>query len=152
MSDLALYLTQTGYHQIPLTGNGVGLFQTGGSIDNQPISVLIDTGAASTVIDRSLAERFGWALTPLPQRGGGAGGASLPLYLVEGRSLKLGGLTAQAAALIAMDLTHVNQSLAMKGATPIEAILGIDVFNAHAAVIDYGSRSLFLKRRPEMAQ
>jgi hypothetical protein len=44
-----------------------------------------------------------------------------------------------------MDLTHVNQSLALKGESPVDVILGADVFEAHAAVIDYGSSSLFLK-------
>jgi hypothetical protein len=32
-----------------------------------------------------------------------------------------------------------------KGTTPVEAILGVDVFERHAAVIDYGSSSLSLK-------
>ncbi len=48
-------------------------------------------------------------------------------------------------ALLAMDLTHVNQSLALKGEAPVDVILGADVFEAQAAVIDYGSSSLFLK-------
>lgn len=44
-----------------------------------------------------------------------------------------------------MDLSHVNAALAMKGATPVEAVLGVDVFAGQKAVIDYGSSSLFLK-------
>jgi hypothetical protein len=48
-------------------------------------------------------------------------------------------------ALIAMDLTHVNQSLALKGEAPVDVILGADILEAHAAVIDYGTSSLFLK-------
>jgi hypothetical protein len=44
-----------------------------------------------------------------------------------------------------MDLAHVNQSLSLTGESPVDVILGADVFEAHAAVIDYGSLSLFLK-------
>jgi hypothetical protein len=44
-----------------------------------------------------------------------------------------------------MDLGHVNGAFARKGASPIDAILGVDAFDAHAAVIDYGSNSLFLR-------
>jgi hypothetical protein len=44
-----------------------------------------------------------------------------------------------------MDLSHVNQALALKGSTPVDAILGVDVLEAHSAVIDYGSSSLYLK-------
>jgi hypothetical protein len=44
-----------------------------------------------------------------------------------------------------MDMTHANEALALQGAGPVEAIMGLDVFEAHAAVIDYGSQSLFLR-------
>ena len=44
-----------------------------------------------------------------------------------------------------MDLTHVNQALALKGEAAVDVILGADVFEAQAAVIDYGSASLYLK-------
>ena len=44
-----------------------------------------------------------------------------------------------------MDLTHVNAALAQKGVAAVDVILGVDVFDAHAAVIDYGSGSLFLR-------
>jgi hypothetical protein len=43
-----------------------------------------------------------------------------------------------------MDLSHADAALAQGGAAPIEAILGVDVYEAQAAVIDYGSASLFL--------
>lgn len=46
-------------------------------------------------------------------------------------------------ALIAMDLSHVNQALALKG--QVDAIVGADVFEAQAAIIDYARCSLFLK-------
>ncbi len=45
---------------------------------------------------------------------------------------------------MAVDLTHANQALALKGQRPVGVILGSDVFNAHKAVIDYGTNSLFL--------
>lgn len=48
-------------------------------------------------------------------------------------------------AVVAMDLSHANEALAQKGVPPVEAILGLDVFDAHAAVIDYASHSLFLR-------
>ncbi|HEX2451210.1 MAG TPA: hypothetical protein VHJ69_08715 [Gemmatimonadales bacterium] len=42
-----------------------------------------------------------------------------------------------------MDLSHVNQALALKG--QVDAIVGADVFEAQAAIIDYARCSLFLK-------
>jgi hypothetical protein len=48
-------------------------------------------------------------------------------------------------ALYAMDLKHCNAALAQKGALPVQAILGVDTYEAHLAVIDYASSSLFLR-------
>jgi hypothetical protein len=44
-----------------------------------------------------------------------------------------------------MDLSHVNAALALKGSAQVDVILGVDVFERQAAVIDYASSSLFLK-------
>ena len=59
--------------------------------------------------------------------------------------LRLGDVVPSLATLLAMDLTHVNAALAQKGVAPCDVILGADVFDAHAAIIDYGSDSLFLR-------
>jgi hypothetical protein len=63
---------------------------------------------------------------------------------VRGGELRLGEVVPRPHALVAMDLSHADAALAQGGAAPIEAILGVDVYEAQAAVIDYGSASLFL--------
>ena len=45
--SLAAFLNQHGYLRIPLSRSGVGHFHTEGSLNGRPVSVLIDTGAAS---------------------------------------------------------------------------------------------------------
>jgi hypothetical protein len=105
----------------------------------------MDTGAASTVVSLARARELGLTLKKLEMKGGGAGGAQLELFQLTDATLSLGDVQPRYRALLAMDLTHVNQSLALKGESPVDVILGADVFEAHAAVIDYGSSSLFLK-------
>ena len=109
------------------------------------VRVHVDTGAASTVVSLSLAQELGLRLTPLGRMGGGAGGAQLEIFQRPDTGLRLSDAIPRPRALYAMDLSHVNPALALKGTTPVEAILGVDVFERHAAVIDYGSSSLFLK-------
>lgn len=114
-------------------------------MSGRPVAVLIDTGAASTVVSLALAWELGLTHTKLEMKGGGAGGAQLDIFHLADATLSLGDLQPRCRALLAMDLAHVNQSLALKGEPPIDVILGADVFEAQAAVIDYGSSSLFLK-------
>ena len=71
---------------------------------------------------------------------------------MRGAELRLGEIVPRAEVLVAMDLSHADAALAQQGAGPIEAILGVDVYEAQAAVIDYGSSSLFLREVAEGAQ
>jgi hypothetical protein len=38
-----------------------------------------------------------------------------------------------------------NAALKQKGVGAVDVVLGVDVFDVHEAVIDYGSASLFLR-------
>jgi clan AA aspartic protease (TIGR02281 family) len=143
--SLAEFLEQNGYTRIRLTRSGVGHFHTDGTLDGRAVSVLVDTGAGSTVFSLEIARAMGLALTKLDMYGGGAGAAQLDVYRIQEASFRLGGVTPKTAALLALDLTHVNQAAALRGSGPIDAVLGADVLEAHSAVIDYGSSSLYLK-------
>jgi hypothetical protein len=117
-------------------------------LNGRSLSVLIDTGADNTIFNLDVAREIGVEATKLPVQGGGAGSASLDVYQLSRADFTLDGLRPTVKMMLAMDLSHVIQALAAKGSTtPVDAILGIDVLDAHSAVIDYGSDSLFLKIR-----
>jgi hypothetical protein len=144
MTALASLLAAANFQRVPLVRTGVGHFEAAGTLNGTPIRVLIDTGAANTVLSLSLVRRLGLELVSLGQTGGGAGGSNMDVFEVRGAELRLGNVVPRPQALVAMDLSHADAALAQGGAAPIEAILGVDVYEAQAAVIDYGSASLFL--------
>ena len=139
------YLESAHYRQVQLRRNGVGHFEAGGTLNGHPVQVLIDTGAASTVVSLSRAREFGLECVTLGRLGGGAGGAALEVFDIRNATLRVGDVIPRLRQLLAMDLAHVNAALALRGTAPIDVILGVDVFDAQAAVIDYGSASLFLR-------
>ena len=142
---LAEFLEQNGYRRVPLSRSGIGHFHTDGTLNGRPMSVLVDTGAGSTVFSLDIARELGLTLTKLEMRGGGAGAAELDVYGIREARFRLGQIMPQITMLLAMDLTHVNQAAALRRSGPIDAVLGADVLEAHSAVIDYGSSSLYLK-------
>jgi hypothetical protein len=123
----------------------VGHFHAAGLLNSHSVAVLLDTGAASTIVNLALARKLGLTLQKLDRKGGGAGGTQLDIFQVTDATLLLGDVRPKYRALLAMDLVHVNQSLTLRGESPIDIVLGADVFEAQAAVIDYGSSSLFLR-------
>ena len=59
MSELADFLTARGYVRVPLRRSAVGHFHTDGTLNDHPVEVLVDTGAAVTVVAMSLVQALG---------------------------------------------------------------------------------------------
>ncbi len=145
MSELADFLASRGYFRVALTRSAVGHFHASGTLNGRPVEVLVDSGASATVVAMPVVAALGLRSERFGQDAGGAGGA-LEQFVVKGAVLQLGSFTPRLADVAGMDFAHVNASLQAHGATPVDVILGADAFDAHAAVIDYATRSLFLKR------
>ena len=142
---LPQFLARSGYVRVPLQRSEVGHFHARGRLRGRDVSVLVDTGASSTLVSLALARDLALALSLHPDKGGGAGGTEMDVFVVEDAHLELDQLAIRPRHLLAMDLSHANAALVASGAAPIEAILGLDVFEAQGAVIDYDSGSLFLR-------
>lgn len=142
--SLVEFLERSGYARVRLSRSGVGHFHAEGSLDGRAVSVLVDTGAGGTVFSLDVVREMNLPTTKLSMYGGGAGAAQLEVHQIEGARFVIGDITPKVGALLAMDLSHVNKAAALRGSGPIDAVLGADVLEAHAAVIDYGSSSLYL--------
>ncbi len=148
MSELNDFLTARGYVRVPLTRSVVGHFHTTGTLNGRPVEVLVDTGAACTVVAMALVQTLGLRSERLDEDAGGAGGA-LAQFRVDGAELRLGTFVPRVAGPVGLDFEHVNAPLRAQGSAEVDVILGADVFDAHAAVVDYAGQSLFLRAPAE---
>jgi aspartyl protease len=144
ITPLAELLSQHGFHRHTLVRNQVGHLQLVGSLDNAPVDILLDTGAASTVIDLSYCRARNIPTRDTGKLGGGAGGITLAIHVLDGATLSLDDHPLRSNGIYAVDLTHVNEGLVTKGASRVHGVLGADVLTYHRAVIDYATMSLFL--------
>ena len=67
---LDAYLGKENYQRVPLSRSSLGHFHTPGSLNGHPVVVLIDTGAASTVVDLGSAHDLGLTANKLAVTGG----------------------------------------------------------------------------------
>lgn len=74
MSELTDFLTAHGYVRVPLRRSVVGHFHTDGTLNGRPVEVLVDTGAATTVLAMSVVQALGLRSEWLNREAGGAGG------------------------------------------------------------------------------
>lgn len=147
MSELADFMTARGYLRVPLTRSGVGHFHTAGTLNGRPVEVLVDTGAACTVVALAVVRELGLSAEWINGEAGGAGGP-LDQYMVVGAALRVGAFARRVRGPVALDFTQINAPLLAQGSAAVDVILGVDVFDAHAAVIDDPSLSLFLTEKP----
>jgi uncharacterized glyoxalase superfamily protein PhnB len=141
MAELAAVLTAQGYCRVPLTRNGPNFLQTQATIGEAKVVVLVDASSAVTVVDHEVAHAHGLTVTLADPKLGGA-------YQIEGASLDLGTVLARPTRLLAIDFKGVTRAMTQIGGTPVQAILGLDVLQSQAGVVDYAGPSLFLKGEP----
>jgi hypothetical protein len=142
---LAELLSQHSFRQHALVRNQVGHLQLVGLLQNAAVDILVDTGAASTVVDLSYCRAKGIPTRDTGRLGGGAGGITLAIHALDGATLSLDGYPLRSDGIYAVDLAHVNEGLIAKGASRVHGVLGADVLTYHRAVIDYATMSLFLR-------
>jgi predicted aspartyl protease len=139
------WLEVRGYTRIHLESSAIGHFYTQGAINAMAVHVLVDTGAARTVFDLTWIKGRGIETELTPQLGGGAGSAMMTVYSVKGVVLEIGGCKIDGADFAAVDLSHVTENLQKRGIPAPQVILGADVMQSRRAIVDYGSKSLFLR-------
>lgn len=147
MATLHEFLVARGYVRVELRRSLVGHFHAEGSLNGRRVEVLVDTGAATTVVSLAVVEEIGLRTEYVDANAGGAGGA-LDQYRVHGAVLQFGELTVRMRGPAGIDFAHINASLRANESTEVDMILGVDVFDAHAAVIEYATHSLYLRMEP----
>lgn len=145
-AGLTTLLVGQGFVAHPFDRNEVGHLIVAGTIAGLPTVLIVDTGAANTVVDVEWCTAHGIALVDTGRTGGGAGGVNLPIYALGDVELMLNGERLRANGVFALDISHVNAGLNMRGAARVHGILGADVLTNHHAVLDYAAHSMFLKR------
>lgn len=152
MTPLATFLPARDYLPIPLTRAASGhLALAEARMNGQEASLYLDAGAGQSVLDLAFAKRLRLALTRDQHQGAGAGGGGLALFHTLVARLELAGFTERDFACMVMDLAHVNAGLRERGLAPMDGIIGGDVLQRRAAVIDCGQSVLFLRIPPACA-
>ncbi len=150
-SAIAELLSRHGFRRFMMSRTQVGHLKLVGHLDGRPIDIVLDTGAAKTIVELSYCRSEGIAVSDTGQPGApadGAGNITVSIYTLGDVRLTLEGLPVRSDGIFAIDMTYTNQKLMMKGADPIRAVLGQDVLRYHDAVIDFAALALFLKEEP----
>jgi len=145
-------LESQGYVAVDITRRKSGYVTTGVQIGEAKLQLLVDTGAATTCLDRARTEVLGlrWKSTTIGNKSQEVAIDVCPL-----ESLKIGSVSASP-----FDATHINtfpfnSVLRADGEPPLDGFLGDDVLTSRAAVIDYPNGRMYLQptgAKPSLAE
>ena len=144
--DLSTYLLQLDYLQFPLTLNSIGYFQLDVMISGEVLNFILDTGASKTVIHQGTAERLEVKLMDTFGTGGGVGTSEAKIYIADIQDFTIKDYAVKDLSIYSMDLGHVNEALSQREESAVDGVIGFDLLDRQDAVIDFKSRTLFLKQ------
>lgn len=129
----------------PIEEDGIHLFISG-RINGKKARFLIDTGASRSVLDKDRLARFfkggEVALEKTEKLSTGLGTNTMESNTITLELLSIGRLIIRKYHIVALDLTHVNQSYQHIGLKKIDGVIGGDLLLSLRAIIDYREKVL----------
>lgn len=144
-SNLGVVLKRNGYVEIPLSRVANSEFEFTARVNNTDFSLLVDTGAAVTLLDRTQARAAGLRLQRTDEVVRGAAGTSRGLMVAWVESFRAGGFATGPLQIAVTDLAPLNAQFAAAGRPALGGYLGSDFLRAKNAVIDCANLRLYLR-------
>nr|WP_297309512.1 retropepsin-like aspartic protease [uncultured Flavobacterium sp.] len=145
MNQLEILLKQEKYKKINFKISNTKHLLIKASINGIIGDFILDTGASSTCIDLTTVERFKVVAEDSNATASGAGAVGMETKTSIHNLIKLGSWKTTEIQLVIFDLSHVNKALTEYKAKTVHGIIGADILEKGAAVIDYKNQLLFLK-------
>ena len=119
-------------------------------INGKKARFLVDTGASRSVVDKDRITRFipddKLVFEKLEKLSTGLGTNNMESKTIVLEMISLGREKFKNYRIVALDLSHVNQSYNMLGLKNIDGVIGGDLLDTMNAVINYGKKVLTIHR------
>jgi clan AA aspartic protease (TIGR02281 family) len=138
-------LREQGYVGIPTRRLRSGHYQATARVDGQPLSLIIDSGASTSILDNASAVRLGVPLRQSRTRVSGLGARAQRTQSATLDDVRLGALRLDSLPVVVLDLSHVNESLSDEGIELADGVIGADFLAERRAFLDFAGGVLYLK-------
>jgi predicted aspartyl protease len=135
-----------GWAAVPIqVSDGFNLY-VNGSVNGKRAKLMVDTGSFATLLHRSFirqmriptqATAFSSSAVNLKERG---------VRVARIRKLSVGSVDIVGRQVGVIDLEGVIHNGLLDGSPPVAGLLGAEILNRHHGIIDFGTRTLYLKR------
>ena len=116
-----------------------------GSLNGKPAQLMIDTGAFTTLIHRPFVREMRLPLRDTPYTSGAVNLDERGLQLATIRRFAIGPFLVKGKEVGVMDLKGLIHGDLLRGTPPVAGLLGSEFLRRNHAIIDFGTRMLYLK-------
>jgi predicted aspartyl protease len=136
-----------GFRKIPIyVSEGFNLY-VDSAINGAQARLLVDTGAVVTTLHRSFVRQMRIPLHETPFRSSGVNLKEAHVEVARIRRLSVGSVNIAAEAIGVSDLGWLLQKADLpQRSRPFAGLLGAEILQSHHGIIDFGTRTLYLKR------
>ena len=134
-----------GFHKMPLhVSEGYNLF-VNGSINGKQSKLLVDTGAVVTTLHRPFVRELRIPCYATSLTSSGIHRKEDEVDVARIRRLSVGSVDMYGKAIGVADLRWLFPESSSRASRPVAGLLGSELLKSHHAIIDFGTRTLYLK-------
>ena len=116
------------------------------SINGKPARLMVDTGSFATLLHRSFVRRMRIATRQTPFSSSAVNLTERGVRVARIRKLSVGSVDIIGKEVGVIDLEGLIHDGLLQGSPPVAGLLGAELLNRHHGIIDFGTRTLYLKR------
>jgi len=117
-----------------------------GTFNGRRAKLMIDTGAFTTLLHQRFVRGMKIPLRDTPFSSTGVNLKQRGVQMATISSFTVGSVNMQSKEVGVIDLEGLVRSPLLNGSTPVAGLLGSEILRRHSGIIDFGTRTLYLKR------
>ena len=134
-----------GWKNVPIRVTKGWNLYVDGKLNGKPAQLMIDTGAFTTLIHKPFVREMRLPLRDTPYLSGAVNLDQRGLQLATIRRFAIGPFMVKGKEVGVMDLKGLIHGDLLKGTPPVAGLLGSEFLRRNHAIIDFGTRTLYLK-------
>jgi predicted aspartyl protease len=134
-----------GLSAVPIqVSDGFNLY-VNGSVNGTPARLMVDTGSFTTLLHRSFVRRMRIATRGTPYSSSAVNLKERGVRVAMIRKLSVGSVDIVGKEVGVIDLEGLIHDGLLEGSPPVAGLLGAETLRRHHGIIDFGTRTLYLR-------
>jgi predicted aspartyl protease len=135
-----------GLRSVPIrVSDGYNLY-VDGAINGAPAQLMVDSGAFATLLHRDFVKRMRIPLHETPFSSAAVNLKQRGVQIARIRRLSVGSVDIVGKDVGVIDLSGLVRHGLLEASPPVAGLLGGEILRSHHGIIDFGTRTLYLKR------